>query len=153
MWNSTVQWDIYMGQPQNIYLFFFKFWKFFKISDILIVLNFQQRVAKLGEFPINLMIFKAPPVQFWSSGYTWLTYFPPPSHCDSSVTPITNLEFRMFIQSYWLKKFSNIHNSGLEIRETIWWKLALKKVLILFQFVFEFLCCDRFLFYVILKSS
>ena len=26
--------------------------------------NFQQRVAKLGAFPINLIIFKAPPVQF-----------------------------------------------------------------------------------------
>ena len=46
----------------------------FKFSDILFVFNFQQRVAKLGAFPINLIIFKAPLVQFWIS-------FLPSSHC------------------------------------------------------------------------
>ena len=33
--------------------------------------------------PINLIIFKAPPFQIWSSYCTGLTYFPPPSHCGS----------------------------------------------------------------------
>ena len=48
-------------------------------STILIVFNFQQRVAKLGAFPINLIIFKGPPVQFWSPCCTWLTYFSLPA--------------------------------------------------------------------------
>ena len=51
-------------------------------QTFLFVLHFQQRVAKLGAFLINKITFKAYLVQFWSSGYTWLTYFPPPSHCD-----------------------------------------------------------------------
>ena len=63
----------------NFDFFSFKFSKFFKFSDILFVFNFQKRVAKLGAFPINLIIFKAPPVQFC----TWLTNFPPSSHCVS----------------------------------------------------------------------
>ena len=58
---------------------------FFKFSDNLLLFNFQQRVAKMGAFPIKI-IFKAPPVQFWCSCCTWLTYFPPPKHCANQKT-------------------------------------------------------------------
>ena len=119
------QWEIYMGQPKNKYyqtkptqlvlsiwyvfgkslgcFFPFKFSKFFKFSDILFILN---KEAKLEAFPINLIIFIAPPVQLRSSGCTWLTYFPPPSHCATfcikiMCSRITNksLFHKLFLQS------------------------------------------------------
>ncbi len=66
----------------NFDFFSFKFFKFFKFLNILLFLNFSKNWANLEFIPINLMIFKAPPVQVWSSCCTGLTYFPPPSHCD-----------------------------------------------------------------------
>ena len=62
----------------------FKFSKFFKFSDILFFLNFPKIWANVELIAINLIIFKALPVQVWRSCCTGLTYFPPPSHCASS---------------------------------------------------------------------
>jgi hypothetical protein len=54
---------------------------FFQILEILLFFNFPKIWANVEFIPINLIIFKAPPVQIWSSYCAGLTYFPPPSHC------------------------------------------------------------------------
>jgi hypothetical protein len=48
----------------NFDIFFSFKSKFVKFSDNLVVLNFQERVTKLGAFSNNLITFKAPLVQF-----------------------------------------------------------------------------------------
>ena len=64
----------------NFDVFFFKILQF---SDILFF-YFPKILANVEFIPINLIIFKAPAVQVWSSCCTGLTYFPPPSHCVSA---------------------------------------------------------------------
>ena len=49
------QWVEHKAELSNFLTYFLIFLKF---SDISFVSNFQQRVAKLGAFPINLIIFK-----------------------------------------------------------------------------------------------
>jgi hypothetical protein len=61
--------------------FDFFFFRIFKISRIYL---FFYIFLKFGKCGINLLMFKAPPVQIWSSCCTGFTYFPPPSHCDNS---------------------------------------------------------------------
>ena len=49
---------------QNFDFFFFNFSKFLKFSDSFIFFNFSKIFGNEIFIPINLKIFKAPPVQF-----------------------------------------------------------------------------------------
>ena len=53
-----------LSTGQNFDFFFFKFSKFLKFSDSFIFFNFPKIFGNEIFIPINLIIFKAPPVQF-----------------------------------------------------------------------------------------
>ena len=74
--SNCAQWEIYMGQSQNKYSLFHLF---FQVLCIYYQPNLWLKIwANNVKFiPINLIIFKAPPVQIWSSCCTTgFTYFP-----------------------------------------------------------------------------